>query len=278
MEISICHLKPECEKCFGLCCVALYFSEQDGFPIDKSAGQPCPKLGVDFRCTIHEKLGSLGLKGCIAYECFGAGQHVSQVTFAGQDWRLAPSSCGLMFEVFLIIRQLHEMCWYLAEALSFKPSVPICEEIREVLHITEHITLLPPHSLIEFELSAHRTKVNALLEHTSEFVRNKTNRTNKLIVNAEQKRRMPKDYFGKDLRKKNLKCADLRGACLIAADLEGVDLSGADFIGADLRDTNIRGANLSKSVFLIQSQINVAKGDSNTKLPPLLSHPPNWIS
>lgn len=65
----------------------------------------------------------------------------------------------------------------------------------------------------------------------------------------------------------------MRGACLIAADLRGTDLSGADFIGADLRDADIRGTELTKSIFLTQAQLNVAKGDSSTKIPSSLTHP-----
>ncbi|SHJ93442.1 pentapeptide repeat-containing protein [Desulforamulus aeronauticus] len=270
------HLKPQCEKCFGLCCVALYFSVQDGFPTDKSAGTPCPNLEADFRCMIHEKLGALGLKGCVAYECFGAGQQVSQVTFAGQNWRLKSASADLMFAVFLIMQQLHEMCWYLTEALSFKLASPICEEIRKALYETERITQLPPHSLREFNLSAHRTKIKVLLRNVSKLVRSEISRINKVTFNADKERKATADFFGRDLRKRDLRCADLRGACLIAANLEGVDLSGTDFIGADFRDANVRGANLSKSIFLTQSQINVAKGNSNTKLPLTLFHPKHW--
>ncbi len=25
----------DCEKCFGFCCIALYFSASEGFPVDK---------------------------------------------------------------------------------------------------------------------------------------------------------------------------------------------------------------------------------------------------
>lgn len=34
-------LKNDCGKCFGFCCVALYFSDTEGFPNDKEAGKPC---------------------------------------------------------------------------------------------------------------------------------------------------------------------------------------------------------------------------------------------
>ncbi len=272
------HLKPQCEKCFGICCIALYFSVQDGFPTDKSAGTPCPNLAEDFRCVIHDKLGDLGLRGCVAYECYGAGQQISQVTFAGRNWRLEPSSADLMFEVFLVMRQLHEMCWYLTEALSFKLPSPIGGEIKEALYATKRITQFAPHFLLEFNLSEHRTKISVLLKNTSKLVRSEISRTNKVTFNDDKGRKATTDFLGRDLRKKDLRCADLRGACLIATNLEDVDLSGTDFIGADFRDANLRGANLSNSIFLTQSQINVARGNSNTKLPISLSRPKHWES
>lgn len=267
------HLKPQCEKCFGLCCVALYFSKTDGFPTDKSAGTPCPNLDAEFRCAIHDRLGKSGLKGCMAYECFGAGQQVSQVTFGGRNWRQEPASADLMFEVFLVMQQLHEICWYLIEASSFKLNTSLRNELAEALNDTERVTRLAPQALREFDLSAHRAKIAELLRKASELVRSSISRDSHIPVHTRKS--MP-DYFGKDLRKKDLRCAELRGACLIAANLEGADLSGTDFIGADLRDANLGGADLSESIYLTQSQINSSKGNSETKLPACLSRPEHW--
>ena len=84
------------------------------------------------------------------------------------------------------------------------------------------------------------------------------------------------DLIAADLRKIDLRGANLRGAYLIAADLSGTDLGGTDFIGADFRDANLKGADLTKSIFLTQAQINVAKGDTSTKLPSLLTPPLHW--
>lgn len=92
-------LHADCENCFGLCCVALYFSASEGFPTEKEAGQPCVNLQTDFRCGVHNCLRERGLKGCLAFDCFGAGQKVSQVSFGGIDWRKAPELSKRMFEV-----------------------------------------------------------------------------------------------------------------------------------------------------------------------------------
>ena len=39
------------------------------------------------KCSIHRDLRGKGYKGCTVFECFGAGQKISQVTFKGIDWR-----------------------------------------------------------------------------------------------------------------------------------------------------------------------------------------------
>ena len=276
LDMSINNLRVDCEKCFGLCCVALYFSASEGFPIDKDAGNPCPNLQSNFGCSVHKNLRKQGLKGCTAYDCFGAGQKVAQVTYGGHDWRQVPESAKQMFEVFLVMRQLHEMLWYLTESLSLQPARPIQDELSSMLSKTELLTHLSPDSLIELDVASHRDDVNALLLHTSELVRTKFRGGQKTPSKRKKTSTRGLDFFGADIRRTNLRGANLRGACLIAADIRGADLSGADLIGADLRDANISGTNLIDSIFLTQSQINTAKGDSDTKLPMSLVRPKYW--
>lgn len=263
--INLENLRVDCQKCFGLCCIALYFSASEGFPTDKEAGKPCINLQPDFSCRVHRDLRQKGLKGCTAYDCFGAGQKVAQHTYRGCDWRQAPETTKQMFEVFLIMRQLHEMMWYLSEALKLEPAHSIRDQLNSLLNVTEDLTNLKPDSLQEVNLDAHRANVNKLLLQTSELVRAKFGKV--------QKAASRHDYFGADLRKADLRGADLRGACLIAANLRGVDLSGADLIGADMRDTDLRRANLSQSIFVTQAQLNTSKGDAHTRLPEFLVHP-----
>lgn len=269
-------LKANCEKCFGLCCVALYFSASEGFPVDKEAGKPCANLQSDFSCSIHQDLRKQGLKGCTAYDCFGAGQKVAQVTYGGTDWRKEPKSSKEMFEVFLIMRQLHEMLWYLTEAFTLEEIHMIKDDIDSMLKQTEHLTHLGSDALMKLDVAEHRTKVNALLLQTSELVRTNTCRDKKMESQGKKRFKGGFDFIGADLRKTNLIGIDLKGALLIAANLRDADLSGTSLIGADLRDADIRGANLTNSLFLTQSQINTARGDGDTKLPKLLSRPVYW--
>lgn len=270
-------LRADCEKCFGLCCVALYFSVSEGFPTDKDAGQPCSNLQPDFRCSIHQSLRERGLKGCMAFDCFGAGQKVCQGSFGGRDWQEAPESSEQMFRVFLLMRQLHELLWYLTEALTLQPARSIRGELATMLDETERLTQLSPDSLVKLDVAVHRAKVNTLLLKTSELVRAEVRQGQTTPLGHRKKLGRKLDLIGADLRNTDMRGANLRGACLIAADLRGVDLSGADLIGADLRDADLRGANLTNSIFVTQAQINTTKGDGGTGLPLALSRPAHWI-
>ncbi|MDP3386034.1 MAG: pentapeptide repeat-containing protein [Eubacteriales bacterium] len=271
------NLKNDCKKCFGFCCVALYFTTSDGFPTNKEAGKPCMYLQHDFSCVIHDSLIDKGLKGCTVYDCFGAGQKVAQITYNGQDWRKFPESASQMFEVFSIMRQLHEMLWYLSEAILKVTDSVSHDDLESLLIETEGLTCLSASHLIELGTASHRAKVNSLLQKTSELIQTKFPKDQKKSFNRKKTIAGRLDLIGVDLRKFNLVGVDLRGAFLIAADLRQSDLKGTNLIGADLRDTDIRGANLTESLFITQSQVNAAKGDASTMLPIRLDYPKAWI-
>ncbi|MFG1703067.1 pentapeptide repeat-containing protein [Nonomuraea sp. M3C6] len=259
-------LLADCESCFGLCCVALPFSASADFATDKDAGQPCHNLRDDFRCSIHQQLRQRGFPGCTVYDCFGAGQKVSQVTFEARSWREAPGTARQMYAVFPVMRQLHELLWYLAEALTLEPATPIHPELRHTLEETERLTREGAHVLEKLDVAAHRADVNALLLRTSELVR----------AGREGKDRRGADLIGAKLKGAGLRAANLRGAYLIGADLRGADLRQADLIGADLRGADLAGADLTGAFFLTQAQLNAAKGDAATLLPASLTHPAHW--
>ncbi|MFD1887858.1 pentapeptide repeat-containing protein [Paenibacillus wenxiniae] len=278
------HLKADCEQCFGLCCVALSFSASEGFPMDKAAGQPCKHLQSDCRCAIHPTLHKRGLKGCISFDCFGAGQKVSQMTYRGTDWKTIPDQADTMFNVFLVMLQLHELLWHLTDALHQPATHSIRQELQELLDVTEQYTMRSPAELLGIDTMEHKDRVNVLLVRTSELVRAGARNKQKPQPKPKQRSSSTKqkrigrgaDLVAADLSKMDLQGAHLRGALLIAANLQDVDLSGADLIGADLRDANVSGADLSQSLFLTQFQISSARGDEATRLPAWLQRPEHW--
>lgn len=260
----------DCQNCFGLCCVALPYAKSADFAFDKDGGSPCKNLQSDYRCRIHQNLRNEGFRGCTVYECFGAGQKVSQVTYAGSDWRENPDTSKEMFEVFPIMQQLHEILYYLNEALQLEVTKPIHADLQVALEETESFTTQSPGAILNLDVRGHRAKVNELLLKSSEMVRAKAPaRKNKKIGRGM-------DLLGAKLRKADLRGASLRGGLLIAADLREADMKFADMIGADLRDADLSGADLTGSIFLTQAQLNAARGDRRTKLPGHLRTPDHW--
>ncbi|OAR23170.1 hypothetical protein A8W25_27085 [Streptomyces sp. ERV7] len=261
-------LRADCANCFGLCCVALAFSRSTDFAVDKAAGEPCGNLGQDFRCGIHDKLRPKGFQGCTVYDCFGAGQKISQVTFAGRNWRESPDGSRQMFAALPVMRQLHELLWYLAEAQARPAARPVHRQLAAERERIERLSLSDVDTLLELDVAALRAGVNTLLLRTSELVRAE--------VKGKKKDRRGADLFGARLRGADLRGADLRGAYLIAADLSGADLRLADVIGADFRDADLAGADLTDCLFLTQTQVNAARGDGGTVLPAGLDRPSHW--
>lgn len=277
-------LVSDCGSCFGLCCVALPFARSVDFPTDKAAGDPCRNLLADSRCGIHDRLRGSGYRGCTVFECFGAGQQVSQVTFGGRDWRDHPDTARQMYAVFPVMRQLHEMLVHLTEAGALTALTDRASTNRatfrslgvEVASLAAEVTGLvetEADRLEHLDVVGLRARVGALLDRASRLVRSGAELGRDL-----GRRRIGRgaDLVGADLRGLDLRGADLRGAYLIAADLRGADLRRVDLLGADLRDADLRWTGLSQALFVTQPQLNAAKGDARTSIAGTLSRPGWW--
>ena len=108
--------RSDCARCAALCCIAFPAEEMPGFAASKAAGEPCPKLGGDGRCTIYDTRSENGFGGCVAFECFGAGQHVVQTLFDARDWRDDPRLLPQMVETFLAMRPVSELLYLVDHA------------------------------------------------------------------------------------------------------------------------------------------------------------------
>jgi hypothetical protein len=197
------------------------------------------------------------------FDCFGAGQQLTQVTFGGRTWREDPALAAGQFAVLPVMRQLHECLWYLTEALEL-PVAALHDEVRTTLADTERLTGASADELAALDVTAHRRAVGELLARVSELVRGPAHD----LRDA--------DLMGRDLRRRELGGASLRGAYLIGADLRGVDLGSADLLGTDLRAADVRGADLSRCLFLTRPQVEAARGDMSTRLPVALERPSHW--
>lgn len=114
--MSLPSLTADCSQCAALCCVLLPFDESEAFAFDKAGGEPCKHLDACNACSIHEKLSDRGFKGCVAFDCHGAGQRVVQEVFEGRSWRDDPTLMTRMGRAFHTMRRVHELLLLLREA------------------------------------------------------------------------------------------------------------------------------------------------------------------
>ena len=262
--LPLADLRADCSRCAGLCCVAPPFARSTDFAFDKPAGTPCHHLGSDFRCGIHEQLRDRGMPGCTVFDCFGAGQRVVQQTFGGRTWRDEPELARQQFEALGVVHQLHEMLVHLTEALTLEAAAPLHDDVRSAYARTDGLAAGTADELTAVDVPAIRREVGALLQAVSELAR------------PDGRDRRGADLVGRDLRGHDLRDAGLRGALLIGADLRGADIRGANLLGADLRGCDVRGTDLSTCLFLTQPQVSAARGDARTRIPAVLTRPPNW--
>ena len=127
-------LTADCSRCHALCCVLLPYRREGGFGADKPSGVACHHLREDDRCGIHADLRERGWPGCVVFDCFGAGQQVSQVTYGDVSWR-QHDNLAEMGAVLSVMRQLHEMLVHLDEVERRTPdpeAAPVRTRVEEL--------------------------------------------------------------------------------------------------------------------------------------------------
>lgn len=242
MELPVLH--AECHHCAGLCCVLLPFSRVDGFGADKAGGVACHNLADDDLCRIHDRLTTSGWAGCVRFDCFGAGQHVTQVTYGGRGWR-ENGDLGEMAAVLSVVRQLHEVLALVGAAREHPAGGTHHDEATRVLAHVVELTNGTPEELLGVDLDAVRDSARPVLDGVARTAAARWPRR-EVLTGA--------DLAGADLRSRDLRGASLRGAVLLGADLRAVDLTDADLLGADLRGADARGARLDGAVHLTVAQ------------------------
>jgi hypothetical protein len=147
-------LRADCGRCAALCCVALAFDQGALFGFDKPAGRPCPHLSRPGRCTIHAQRSQRGFAGCVAYDCYGAGQRVTQELFGGRSWQAEPHLLPSMLEAFRAMRHAHELLVLLEAAARLPLRAGERERLEELRAELEPASGWSSASLAELERSS----------------------------------------------------------------------------------------------------------------------------
>jgi hypothetical protein len=177
------------------------------------------------------------------------------------------------------MRQLHELRWHVTQALALTQGIreaqvaheadvePLVHELTQADQTLRRHADAGPGELAALDVEALWVTVTEALRRASRLVRGEVPAGRELSG---------ADLMGQNLTGADLRRASLRGAYLIGADLTRADLRQADVAGADLRGAGLAGADLSTSLFLTQAQLDGARGDATTKLPPALRRPAHW--
>lgn len=156
-------LQGDCARCQGLCCVSLAFDRSEWFAFDKPAGEPCRHLLASTRCRQHARLEAAGQGGCASYDCYGAGQRVTQELLPGVSWRHAADEGRALFGAFLRLRDVHELRLLLRQAAQLSLPQAAYAEGRRLLQQLEPARGFTPAGLAALDVEALRVEVHAYL-------------------------------------------------------------------------------------------------------------------
>ncbi|MEG0457218.1 MAG: pentapeptide repeat-containing protein, partial [Oscillospiraceae bacterium] len=189
------------------------------------------------------------MKGCLAYDCFGAGQKTTQHFINNINWKQDTAKNHDIFQTFQIIFQLNQMQWYLLDAFLLISDNDLKTKIEDFIYENEKITNSGINEILNFNVEDYRFKINKILKQVCN------------TFSLYDYKNKQKNYLGYDFKNENIIGKDFSMALLINANFENCILHNVNFLGADIRDSNLKNADLSHSVFLTQMQINSAKGN-----------------
>ena len=108
--------------------------------------------------------GKKGFKGCITYDCYGAGQRVTRDVFNGKSWKDDPGLTEPMGEALSVLRRIHEQL----VLLDWAGNLPLSQD--ECSHLEKFRALLNP----EQDWTQERLKnfpVDAVIKEIGTFLR-----------------------------------------------------------------------------------------------------------
>lgn len=107
------------------------------------------------------------MRGCIGYDCFGAGQKVTQVIYNSSNWHTKPTKAQEMYDVFLAIFQLHQILYFLAEAKTIIPARALWDDINVLVKEGREVCNSTPHYILAYNIEKYKGQVNETLKKSA---------------------------------------------------------------------------------------------------------------
>lgn len=85
-------------------------------------------------------------------------------------WKSNSEKAEEIFEVFQIVFQLHQMAWYLFEALRFMTEKLLTENIEALLLENEQLSNQSPEAILRLDIEEYRSRVNQALKQTIKII------------------------------------------------------------------------------------------------------------
>jgi hypothetical protein len=241
---------PECNRCASLCCTVLTIHKSGEFSFDKPGGVVCHNLTVDHQCRVFHELFELGISGCRAWSCFGAGQAIIGRHLADGGSVLGAWKNRAVSEALMPLRFVHLARLHLTEARTRATDKILRKSASDLKSQYDEL------ALGELDRVAAVDPVQRMSELTAVLMRCYNG-----SVSKEQQETA--DSIGKLSRTR-------------LQSLQGIDLGETCLLDVDFRGMDIRGADLSRCWYLTQQQVASARGSSSTKLSPWLPQPRWW--
>jgi len=150
--------------------VSLPFDRSEWFSFDKPADVPCRHLQPTNRCSIHEQLSELGQAGCAHYDCYGAGQRLTQELGPGHSWRADPERAHQVFAAFRQLKTLHELRLLLHEARALGLAAQHVQELELLLAQLEPETDFDAEALGKVDVAELERAVHTFLRGLGGYV------------------------------------------------------------------------------------------------------------
>jgi len=159
-------LRADCSRCAGLCCVVPAFYAVQGFAYDKPAHTACTQLTRNDRCAIHSNRVARGFPGCVGFDCYGAGQRVTQELLAGASWRSSPENAARAFAAYESYVALHRLMATLALAETSVPAA-LAAPLRAKREQLDDLCRTDDAKAGRLDVASLRAETNALLRESA---------------------------------------------------------------------------------------------------------------